>query len=60
MASFSVTRNPNPHSDEERAEILAAPGFGKHFTDHMVRIDYADGRWGEGQVVPYGRVAFDF
>ena len=59
MTPFSVERNPNPKSDEERAAILAAPGFGKHFTDHMVRIDYADGAWGEGRVLPYGPLTFD-
>jgi branched-chain amino acid aminotransferase len=57
--SFPVDRNPNPKSDEERAAVLAAPGFGKHFTDHMVRIDFADGQWGEGRVVPYGPLALD-
>ncbi len=56
---FSVERNPTPKSDDERAAILAAPGFGKHFTDHMVRIDFADGAWGEGRVVPYGPLTLD-
>jgi branched-chain amino acid aminotransferase len=57
--AFPVTRNPNPRSAEARAEILAAPGFGKYFTDHMVRIDFADGTWGEPQVVPYGPLSLD-
>jgi len=58
--AFSVERNPNPRSDEERAAILAAPGFGRYFTDHMVRIDWsADGGWGEGRVVPYGPLSLD-
>src|SRR4051812_17780333 len=56
---FSVERNPNPKSDDERAAILSAPGFGMHFTDHMVRIDFADGAWGEGAVVPYGPLSLD-
>src|SRR3954464_8650760 len=56
---FSVERNPSPKSDDERAAILAAPGFGRHFTDHMVRIDYADGAWGDGAVVPYGPLTLD-
>jgi len=58
--SFSVERNPAPRSDAERAEILAAPGFGRYFTDHMVRIDWteADG-WGPGRVVPYGPLVLD-
>jgi len=58
--AFSVVRNPNPRTDEERAAILAAPGFGRYFTDHMVRIDWtADGGWGEGAVVPYGPLRLD-
>src|SRR4051812_17144205 len=57
--AFTVARNPDPRSDDERAAILAAPAFGKYFTDHMVRIDYADGAWGEGAVVPYGPLTLD-
>src|SRR3954470_13176958 len=57
--TFPVERNPNPRSAEERAAILADPGFGNHFTDHMVRIDYVDGAWGEGAVVPYGPLSLD-
>jgi branched-chain amino acid aminotransferase len=57
--TFTAERNPSPRSAAERAEILAAPGFGKYFTDHMVRIDYADGAWGEGRVVPYGPLSLD-
>ena len=57
--SFSVEPNPSPRSAEDRASILAAPGFGTHFTDHMVRIDYVDGAWGDGRVVPYGPLTLD-
>jgi branched-chain amino acid aminotransferase len=58
--AFSLVRNPNPRSAEERAAILAAPGFGRYFTDHMVRIDWtADGGWGEGRVLPYGPLTLD-
>jgi branched-chain amino acid aminotransferase len=57
--AFPVVPNPHPRSDQDRAAILAAPGFGSYFTDHMVRIDYADGAWGEGQVVPYGPLTLD-
>ena len=38
---------------------IEAPGFGRYFTDHMVRIDYTDGQWGEGRVVPYGPLQLD-
>jgi branched-chain amino acid aminotransferase len=56
---FTVERNPSPRSAEDRASILAAPGFGTHFTDHMVRIDFADGAWGDGRVLPYGPLTLD-
>jgi branched-chain amino acid aminotransferase len=58
--SFSVQLNPSPRSAEERAAILEAPGFGRYFTDHMVRIDWTepDG-WGNGALVPYGPLALE-
>src|ERR1700744_509575 len=58
--TFTVERNPRPRSSDDRAAMLAAPGFGKYFTDHMVRIDWtADGGWAQGQVLPYGPLALD-
>ena len=56
----SVTRNPHPRTESERAAILADPGFGRFFTDHMVRIDWtADAGWGDIQVLPYGPLQLD-
>ena len=53
-STFTIHRSPHPHSDEERAAILANPGFGSHFTDHMVVIDYEEGKgWHNHRVVPY-------
>jgi branched-chain amino acid aminotransferase len=42
------------------AEVLAAPGFGKYFTDHMVSIswDAAQG-WHDAAVVPYAPLSMD-
>jgi len=58
--AFNVVRNPSPRTAEERAAILAEPGFGRYFTDHMVRIDWTvAGGWGEGQVLPYGPLSLD-
>lgn len=33
--------------------------FGKFFTDHMLEVDYADGKWGEPVIRPYQPIAFD-
>ena len=52
---YTVHRNPNPADPQARAKILADPGFGVHFSDHIVTIDYTleDG-WRDAQVLPYG------
>src|SRR5215475_12712295 len=58
--AFMVQRNPHPTPAEQRAAILADPGFGRYLTDHLVRIDWtvADG-WGEGAVLPYRPLSLD-
>ncbi len=57
---FGRTLNPEPVSVSRRAEILADPGFGLYFTDHMVTIRWtADGGWQEPGVVPYGPLSLD-
>jgi branched-chain amino acid aminotransferase len=57
MLDVQLTTSPTPA--ERRAEILANPGFGQYFTDHMVRADYADGKWGPARVIPYQPLIFD-
>jgi branched-chain amino acid aminotransferase len=60
LLEFTVQRASNPASGVERESILADPGFGKFFTDHMVSIDYADGQgWHNGRVIPYGPIQLD-
>ena len=27
--------------------------FGRHFTDHMLEVDYVDGEWGQVAIKPY-------
>ena len=57
---FTRTEHPHPVSEGRRAEILAAPGFGNHFTDYMVQIDYdVDRGWHGARVRPYGPIALD-
>ncbi|MFZ9299841.1 MAG: branched-chain amino acid aminotransferase [Chitinophagaceae bacterium] len=33
--------------------------FGKYFTDHMLEVDFADGKWGEPVIRPYQPIAFE-
>lgn len=48
------------HTDAERAAILANPGFGRHFTDHMVRADWSAATgWGEPELVDYAMLELD-
>ncbi|MBV8787413.1 MAG: branched chain amino acid aminotransferase, partial [Mycobacterium sp.] len=57
---FKVSRSANPLPDAERESILAEPGFGKYFTDHMVSIDYDEAHgWHNARVIPYGPVELD-
>ena len=57
---FAVTPNENARSAAEHADIIAEPGFGKHFTDHMVDICWSEmGGWHRPRVQPYGPIALD-
>ncbi len=38
--TYRVTRNEKARTPAERDAILASPGFGLHFTDHMVAITW--------------------
>ncbi|SIT72809.1 branched-chain amino acid aminotransferase [Microbacterium sp. RU33B] len=58
--NFSVTRSLNGKTPQQRAEILANPGFGTSFTDHMVDICWSTkGGWHRPRVQPYGPIALD-
>ncbi|GAB3802494.1 branched-chain amino acid aminotransferase [Humibacter antri] len=57
---WQVTRNPAPIADVEREAILGDPGFGQHFTDHMVDICWSEkGGWHRPRVSPYGAIQLD-
>ena len=57
---FTVQKNENPASDEQRAEILKDPKFGQEFTDHMVAIDWTEEEgWHNARVTPYAPIEFD-
>jgi branched-chain amino acid aminotransferase len=58
--TFAVTKNLAAKGEPEREEILANPGFGKFFTDHMVDICWsARGGWHRPRVQPYGPISLD-
>jgi branched-chain amino acid aminotransferase len=57
---FSTTLSTNQVSDERLAEILADPGFGTHFTDHMVTVEWTpDTGWHNARIEPYGPISLD-
>ena len=59
--AYQVTRSGHARSAAERAAILDGElGFGRHFTDHMVAIEWdkATG-WHDAQVRAYGPLALD-
>ncbi len=57
---FTVSPSANATTDAERELILQDPGFGKYPTDHMVSIEYTNGRgWHDAQVIPYGPIQLD-
>ncbi|GAA4877943.1 branched-chain amino acid aminotransferase [Saccharopolyspora cebuensis] len=58
--SFSRSPNPQPASAERRAEVLASPGFGRFFTDHMVTIRWESGQgWHDARLEPYRGIELD-
>jgi branched-chain amino acid aminotransferase len=57
---FEIHPNPAPVSAAERAALLANPGFGRIFTDHMVTIRYAEGKgWYDARVEARGPIPLD-
>lgn len=62
MTGLQFAEHPTatPTAAARREEILAAPGFGKHFTDHMVSITWTpDDGWHDAALVPYGPIPLD-
>ncbi|MFB7938600.1 branched-chain amino acid aminotransferase [Streptomyces sp. NPDC004779] len=58
--TIELKPSSSPLSTADREAILANPGFGRHFTDHMVTIRWTEGRgWHDGQLVPYGPLSLD-
>ena len=57
---FTVAPTTSRASSEERARLLANPGFGRIFTEHMISIQWdAERGWHEAALRPYGPVQLD-
>src|SRR5947207_12474556 len=57
---FEIRPNPTPVPAAERAALLANPGFGRVFTDHMVTIRYAEGKgWYDARVEARAPIPLD-
>ena len=62
MTSMQIRTSPTttPVDDARLAEILSAPGFGVHFTDHMLTLEWTpDAGWHDARVEPYGPLSLD-
>ena len=52
--TIKITKTSNSKLNQVDFDNLP---FGKHFADHMFEIDYADGKWGEPTIVPFGNLS---
>jgi branched-chain amino acid aminotransferase len=52
LATISITKTTSSRLTPELRDKAA---FGAVFSDHMLVADYANGKWGEPRIVPYGQ-----
>lgn len=58
LPQFEILPLANPASAQDREAILANPGFGRYFTDHMVTIRFTEGTgWHSPTVQAYGPIS---
>ena len=57
---ITITRTQTPRSDEDVAAVLANPGFGNHFTEHMFTVEWTPEQgWYDARVTPYAPLSID-
>ncbi len=57
---ISTIPSTQPVDDARLAEILEAPGFGLHFTDHMFTVEWTPSQgWHGARITPYGPLTLD-
>jgi len=57
---FAIEEHPAPASDDTVAKVLADPGFGRVFTDHMAFGRWtSEAGWHDARIRPYARLSLD-
>ena len=57
---ITTTLSASPTDDVRLAEILSNPGFGTHFSDHMLTVEWTPDRgWHAARITPYGPITLD-
>jgi branched-chain amino acid aminotransferase len=60
MIDFDIRPSAHPVPAADREAVLAAPGFGQVFTDHMITLRWSAERgWYDGRLEPYGPFTLD-
>jgi branched-chain amino acid aminotransferase len=58
--SFAIERTSQPVAVDVRARLLADPGFGRVFTDHMAVVRYSEGRgWHDAKITARKPISID-
>ncbi|MCX6430466.1 MAG: branched-chain amino acid aminotransferase [Actinobacteria bacterium] len=57
---MKITKSKRAVPEADRAKMVAKPGFGKYYTDHMVVAEWTEEKgWSEPELKPYGPVSLD-
>lgn len=51
MANFKINKVETDRKSKVDYNNL---GFGKYFSDHVFMVEYKDGKWQQGEIIPYG------
>jgi branched-chain amino acid aminotransferase len=55
-----ITKSKRAVPVADREKMLANPGFGKYYTDHMVTVEWTeDDGWGQAELKPYAPISLD-